>query len=196
MGKSMSHDDDSETPISASEQLLTAIVKKIRSEPLLFAIAIVLILVAFAAKASDLGANLSLFIFAITGLAALALIGYYVVAALHELQPRRTAQPAAQSKYNVRTSNSSGPVAIGDRAHAEQHNRFLPSTEPAAAPTRVAVSSLQADLTQRTQNLQRLQAMEALYPVGGVPKNIVTEIHAEQRAIDDIRQQLDNVSRK
>jgi hypothetical protein len=171
---------DPDTHSDEAPSLLSEIVKKIRSEPLLFAIAIVLLLGGLTAKANDLGANLSLFIFAITGLAALALLGYYVVAALHELQPRRATRGSSQSKYAVTISNASGPVATGDKARAEQHIGVASSQ-----------LSLQADLAQREENLKRLEAIEQLYQDGPQRRETVDKIESEKRAIVDIRRRLD-----
>jgi hypothetical protein len=174
-------EDQSRPEASADRELLSAIVKRIRSEPLLFGIAIVLLLLALAARATDLGANLSLFVVAIAGLAALALIGYYVVAALHELQPLRTRRSAAALKYNVTTNHASGPLAIGDNAHAEQ--------------TIESLVILQGNLAQHTESLERLKAIQALNATGAVPNDVASQIDAEERAIASIRGKLSKAPR-
>lgn len=139
-------DDESDTHIGASQNVLSSIVKKIKSEPLLFAIAIVLLLGASTVKAKELGDSLSLFIFAITGLAGLALIGYYVVAALHEVQVRGRADASSGStSYSVTTANSTGPLAVGPNSTASQN---ITSGQSPMEP-RVA-RSLKDDATTRT----------------------------------------------
>ena len=139
-------DDGSDTYTGDPQNLLSSIVKRIRSEPLLFAIAIVLLLGGFAVKATELGNNLSLFVFAITGFAGLALIGYYVVAALHEVQVRGRADASSGStSYSVTTANSSGPLAVGPNSRASQN------ITSGQSPTKPRVArSLKDDATTRS----------------------------------------------
>ena len=179
--------------------LLENVIKGITSQPLRFVIAIVLLLGGFALRANDLGSNLTLFVLVIAGLAALALVGWYVVEAKQETanadRKRNFRQnSSAGTTYNVDARDQSGAQAFGERATAVQN-----FGAPAPAPP------MRHDLPQRSRKSlearrasvqKNLDSARRKYNLTSGPQHneLGREIEADEQEIAEIQRQLEQLS--
>ena len=202
------------------ENIVSKVVEKIKNEPFLFVIAIVALLIGLFVLGAKLGSpDLRFIIVVVALLAFVGILGYYILMGLKEkwrhverLQKVTssrtpvtegtidTIKPATITKYVTKVSDSEG-IVIGDEAKVEQHlegvgRPLTPDTPSAEAFTsQKQHTTLKQQLSQHQRNLTRLQAKKRVYAAGEEPLNLLNQIEAEEREIQRIQKEMEQLSR-
>lgn len=199
--------------------IVSQAVEKIKNEPFLFVIAIVALLIGLFVSAVKLGSPDLRFITVVVSLLAFVVIlGYYILMGLMEkwkhverlqkVTPSQfvtkettdTKEPATRPKYGIKVKDST--VAIGDKSKVEvkQYQKAVgpPSTHdtPSAEDFRSQnQTTLELQLSRHQRNLTRLQAKKSVYAVGEEPLSLINQIEAEEREIQRIQKEMEQLSK-
>ncbi len=197
------------------EGIASQVVTKIKNEPFLFVIAVTALLIGLVVLAAGLGSpDLRFIVIVIALLAFVVILGHYLLAVLQirrdeeALGSRPSADKATGtltqahgSKYNIHMAGPITSAAIGDNAKVEQ--QFGTPAQPVASgsPTASAITSeeqrtsLEQQLSQHQRNLARLHAQKSVYAAGEEPLSLLNKIEAEERAIQRIQGDLEQLTR-
>jgi hypothetical protein len=213
-------DSTNKQPGPPYERVLARVVTKIKNEPFLFVIAIAVLVIGLSVLAAGVGApELRFTILVIAALAAIVIVGYYVLAVVQIQSKVRSAvppgkgrsrrpasgqakservtdvsTPASAPKYATNLHNAVG-VAIGDHAMVDQHRDSSDQLTPKAHDSGDRMgdenrTAMEQELAQHQRNLNRLKAKKAVYAAGEEPLSLLNQIDAEEREIQRLQAQL------
>jgi len=201
------------------ENIVSKVVEKIKNEPFLFVIAIVALLIGLFVSAAKLGSpDLRFIIVVIALLAFVVILGYYILMGLKEkwkhverlqkVKSSRTSvtegitdtiKPATRAKYDIKVDDST--IAIGDEAKVEQHLEGVGPPSTHDTPSAEAFTSqkqhttLEQQLSWHQRNLTRLRAKKSVYAAGKEPLSLINQIEAEEREIQRIQKEMEQLSK-
>jgi len=200
--------------------IVSQAVEKIQNEPFLFVIAIVALLIGLFVSAVKLGSpDLRFIIVVVALLAFVVILGYYIlmglkekwkhVERLQEVTPSQfitkettdTIEPATRPKYDIKVKDST--VTIGDKSKAEikQYQEAVGPTSTHDTPSAEDFRSqnqqttLEQQLSRHQYNLNRLQVKKSVYAAGEEPLSLINQIEAEEREIQRIQKEMEQLSK-
>lgn len=196
-----------------SRDIVSQVVARIRSEPLLFVIGIVVLIAGLAAQAATLGSeNFRFIVLVIALLATAAVVGYYIVQALQVRANAQTAaHPTSAGSSFVVNAPGAANVVSGDHAHidmgdvvqgvgdthaplsvgeADKQPTDLRSVDTWPTGEAIAHGMLVAEIDRRERRVSQLRAKQRAYAGGDTPAELNQELDEEERAIERLQHEL------
>jgi formylglycine-generating enzyme required for sulfatase activity len=192
-------DATSEVPSQFDGSILKQLVQKISDEPLLFVIAVIILLSSLVSRAADLGtANFRFLVLIIALLAFFGMIGYYLMQLRHEpLSPQGPAEPDSGS-----ANTTNGPSLQTNLTPKPMIGRTTSATkEPEMSRSKdridVWVEALQASPTMRNPSTRQAVLDELPLPIRSrlndrLP-NLTTQLRDLVRTCQNYRDGLDSL---